>query len=152
MNRLDGLYQQLILDHNKSPRNFGKLEPHTHYSHGVNPLCGDDYEITLQVSSERVIEKSAFQGTGCAISKSSGSLMTSAIQGKTVDEVVALKDLFLKLLLTDDVTDEDRVRLGKLAVLEGVKNFPARVKCAALVWRAIEDALLETTSKRISTE
>lgn len=152
MSRLDGLYQQLILDHNKSPRNFGKLDPHTHYSHGINPLCGDDYEVTLQVSPDGVVERVAFIGSGCAISKSSGSLMTIAIEGKSIDEVVALKDRFLGLLLSDEISDDDRSGLGKLAVLEGVKKFPARVKCAALVWRAIEDALSESTTKSASTE
>lgn len=151
MSRLDGLYQQLILDHNKSPRNFGKLDPHTHYSHGVNPLCGDDYEVTLQVCNG-IVERVAFIGSGCAISKSSGSLMTIAIEGKSIDEVVALKDRFLGLLLSDEISDDDRSGLGKLAVLEGVKKFPARVKCAALVWRAIEDALSESTTKSASTE
>jgi nitrogen fixation protein NifU and related proteins len=152
MSRLDGLYQQLILDHNKSPRNFGKLDPHSHYSHGVNPLCGDDYEVTLQVSPDGIIEKSAFVGSGCAISKSSGSLMTLAIEGKSVADALALKDQFLNLLLSDTVTEYDRAVLGKLAVLEGVKKFPARVKCAALVWRAIEDALSESAVQTISTE
>ena len=151
MGRLDDLYQQLILDHNKSPRNFGKVDPHTHYSHGVNPLCGDDYEVTLQVS-DGIVQQAKFVGSGCAISKSSGSLMTSAIEGRSVSDVLTLKDQFLRLLLTDDSTDVDRKSLGKLAALEGVKKFPVRVKCAALVWRAIEDALAGSSTQSVSTE
>jgi nitrogen fixation NifU-like protein len=149
MNRLDNLYQELILDHNKNPHNFGRLDPHTHYSKGVNPLCGDSYEITLWVKDD-IIHDLRFVGSGCAISKSSGSMMTDAIKGKTVTEALLLKDQFLAIVLGTG-TDANRSELGRLAVLEGVKKFPARVKCAALVWRAVEDALL-VREGTISTE
>ncbi|NDC82927.1 SUF system NifU family Fe-S cluster assembly protein [bacterium] len=151
MSRLESLYQELILDHNKSPRNFGKLDPFTHYSHGINPLCGDDYEVTLTVSDDVVVD-AQFTGSGCAISKASGSLMTLAIIGQPVTTIIRLKNLFLKMLLTDTLTHDERQQLGKLAVLEGVKKFPARVKCAALVWRAIEDALSPSATATVSTE
>lgn len=151
MSRLDALYQQLILDHNKFPRHFGKIDGYTHYSHGVNPLCGDDYEVTLVINSG-VVTDAQFCGTGCAISKASGSLMTSSVIGQSVDTVLGIKELFFKMILTDELSDNDRQALGKLAALEGVKKFPARVKCAALVWRAIEDALSKSTAQIVSTE
>lgn len=150
MSRLDTLYQQLILDHNKSPRNFGKLDPYTHYSKGINPLCGDQYEVTVVVKGEMILDIQ-FSGTGCAISKSSGSLMTDAIKGKSVSDALGLKDLFLGMIL-DTLPDVDRQSLGRLAVLEGVKKFPARVKCAALVWRAFEDAVSEQKLGQTTTE
>ncbi|NBV42240.1 SUF system NifU family Fe-S cluster assembly protein [bacterium] len=140
MSRLEALYQQLILDHNKNPQNFKKVASYSHYSHGRNPLCGDDYEVMIRVENNR-IEDIGFSGSGCAISKSSGSLMTAALKGKTVEESVRLKDSFIQLLLEDVISPDEVKNLGKLAVFEGVKKFPARVKCAALVWRALEDAL-----------
>ncbi len=150
MSRLDALYQQLILDHNKSPRNFGKLDPYTHYSKGFNPLCGDQYEVTLSVQNG-VIQDIQFVGTGCAISKSSGSMMTDAVKGKSLADALALKDHFLSMIL-DSGTPIERPMLGRLAVLEGVKKFPSRVKCAALVWRALEDAVSDCQVGQTTTE
>lgn len=149
MSRLDRLYESMILEHNKHPRHFYELESCSHSSHGKNPLCGDDYYVYLMVEDNRIVDIS-FKGTGCAISKSSGSLMTSELIGKTRDEALALKDDFLDLV-TKGTTQEQDNRLGKLRVFEGVRKFPVRVKCAALVWRTLEDAL-SGDHGQISTE
>ena len=143
------LYQQMILEHNKNPRNFKKVDPHTHYSHGHNPLCGDDYVVTIRLKDDK-IEDIGFAGQGCAISKASGSLMTQSLIGKDIKEVLSLKDNFLSLITEDDF---DGSAIGKLKVFEGVKQFPVRVKCAALVWRALEDALNQSSdTHEVSTE
>jgi nitrogen fixation protein NifU and related proteins len=146
---LNKLYQDMILEHNKNPRNFKTLSDHTHYSHGHNPLCGDDYIVMIKLE-EDVIEDITFVGEGCAISKASGSLMTQILRGKTINEVMKIKDQFIDLV-TKDESEKDL--LGKLIVFEGVKQYPIRVKCAALVWRALEDALGNNNSKHlVSTE
>ncbi len=139
MSRLEELYQEMILEHNKNPRNFRKSEGHTHESHGYNPLCGDDYFVFVKLNGDTV-EDISFHGSGCAISKSSGSLMTTSLKGKSKEEALQLKDCFLKMV-TEDCSAECQEKLGKLKVFEGVKHYPVRVKCAALVWRALEDAL-----------
>ncbi len=149
MNKTDQLYQEVILDHNKNPRNFKELASPTHKAHGINPLCGDDYWISIQVENNTV-QDIGFMGSGCAISKSSGSLMTSLIKGKSTQEALDLKNTFLELIMTD-CTDECREKAGRLKVLEGVKQFPIRVKCATLVWRALEAALSQK-DQAISTE
>lgn len=141
--KLDDLYQEVILDHNRKPRNFQKLEDANHSSHGVNPLCGDDYHLYLLVDGDGVIKKVGFQGSGCAISKSSASLMTAAIEGKKVAEARTLKENFVRLLTDKTVSDERRAGVGKLKFFEGVKQFPIRVKCATLIWHALDDALKE---------
>ena len=150
MSRLQAMYQEMILEHNKKPRHFGVLEGATHISHGKNPLCGDDYMIYCRVV-EDIIESVTFDGCGCAISKSSGSLMTTHCTGKKIQESLVLKDLFLKLVTDLTLSPEEMKQLGSLRVFEGVKAFPVRVKCAALVWRALEDAL-EAHSGEVSTE
>lgn len=149
MSRLNRLYEEMILEHNKKPRNFLKLEPHSHASHGKNPLCGDDYFVFINIQND-IIQDVSFLGQGCAISKSSGSLMTETLKGKTLEEALELKNAFLELV-SKDVDADKKALLGKLKVFEGVKQFPVRVKCAALVWRALEDAL-ENKSGEISTE
>jgi nitrogen fixation protein NifU and related proteins len=141
MSRIKKLYESMILDHNKNPRNFKELELCTHSSHGHNPLCGDDYFVYVKTENG-ILEDISFKGQGCAISKSSGSLMTDALKGRSISECTEMKDLFLKLVTTETTADE-KVKLGKLKVFEGVKEFPARVKCAALVWRALEQALIK---------
>lgn len=138
--KLDELYQEVILDHNRRPRNWGKLEHPTAYSHGHNPLCGDDYHLYVDVAGE-TIRNVGFEGQGCAISKSSASMMTDAIIGKTVKEAEALKDSFLHLLTDNTVAPAVRESTGKLKIFEGVKHFPVRVKCATLAWHALADAL-----------
>ncbi len=145
--RLDDLYQEVILDHNRKPRNFEKLEGANAYSHGYNPLCGDDYELYLYVDQGGTIKKVGFQGQGCAISKSSASLMTIAVEGKNIKEAEALKNSFVDLLTKEPVSGEVRSAVGKLKLFEGVKQFPVRVKCATLIWHALEDALKDIQKK-----
>lgn len=135
---ISDLYQQTILEHSKHPKNFGVLTPHTHSAHGKNPLCGDELYLTMEIQ-DGIIKLVQFTGDGCAISRSSGSLMTSAIQGKSVEEVKELLENF-KMLLT---TPKEPANLGKLAVFSGVKEYPSRVKCAMLSWRTLESALEE---------
>ena len=152
--KLNDLYQEVILDHNKKPRNFGKIEDPTGYAHGVNPLCGDDYHVYLKVEPDGILKQVAFEGQGCAISKSSASLMTEAVRGKKVTEVKALKDQFIHLLTDSETLEATRSAVGKLKIFEGVKQFPVRVKCATLIWRALEEALKTTRDKKteVSTE
>ncbi len=149
--KLSDLYQEVILDHNRHPRNYGKLEGASAYAHGVNPLCGDDFFVYL-TRSGGAVQQVAFEGHGCAISKSSASLMTEAVKGKNAAEAERLKDDFIRLLTVDEVTDAQRKALGKLKIFEGVKNFPVRVKCATLAWRALEQALKGGNQAEVSTE
>ncbi|MDA1353942.1 MAG: SUF system NifU family Fe-S cluster assembly protein [bacterium] len=145
------LYQQMILDHNKNPRNFKDLELVTHRAHGKNPLCGDDYFVFLHVDNG-VVEDIGFKGVGCAISKSSASIMTTIIKGMKVDDVLSMKDDFIALLTRDDVSEEQKKNLGRLSIFEGVKEYPVRVKCATLIWRALESSLLLEQSETVCTE
>jgi nitrogen fixation NifU-like protein len=137
--KLENLYQEVILDHNRKPRNFKELPDATQYSHGVNPLCGDDYHLYLKTNPAGEIEDVGFQGAGCAISKSSASLMTSLIKGKKISEAQNLRENFLKMMTKDEPVSEDQV--GRMIILKGVKEFPVRVKCATLIWHALGDAL-----------
>lgn len=148
---LNELYQEVILDHNRSPRNFGPLAGATSFARGVNPLCGDHYDVYVK-RGDGVVRQVSFHGDGCAISKASASLMTVAMEGKGVDEVLALKDHFLRLLTDASASDADRQAVGRLKFLEGVRNFPVRVKCATLAWRALEEALRGGTDKPVTTE
>lgn len=146
--RLKALYEQMILEHNRNPRHFNEIDPCTHHAHGVNPLCGDDFNVYVNVKDGQ-IDDIGFKGQGCAISKSSGSLMASALKGLSKEEALDLKNKFIEMLVTDK--DAKSLDIGKLAVFEGVKGFPVRVKCATLVWRALESAL-ENDGESISTE
>jgi len=148
--RLEQLYQDVILDHNKNPKNFLVLEPHSHAAHGKNPLCGDDYWVYLNIKDD-IIESVSFHGTGCAISKASASLLTGSLKGKTLTEALNLKDQFIELVTKDKVDETTKSALGRLAIFEGVKKFPVRVKCAALAWRALE-AAVEQKQTEITTE
>ena len=151
--RLDDLYQEVILDHNKRPRNFKALLNANRYAHGVNPLCGDDYELYLDVGEDGRIREVGFQGHGCAISKSSASLMTTAIEGKNASEASELQKSFIDLLTAEKAQSAARLRVGNLKIFEGVKQFPVRVKCATLIWRALEEALKdEKTRSEVTTE
>lgn len=142
------LYQEVILDHNKSPRNFGKLEHHTHHAEGYNPLCGDHLQMYLSVEDNR-IRDIRFEGNGCAISKASASLMTSELKGKTLEEAQELFDKFMQVV-TSDVESEVDPSLGKLSVIAGVREFPVRVKCATLAMHTVKSALHGDSS--VSTE
>jgi len=151
MDELRALYEEVILDHNKNPRNFNKIpEACSHSAHGNNPLCGDSFTVYLTVK-DGVVEDVGFEGSGCAISKASTSLMLESIKGKTLEEV---DDLFEKTrhMLTDgdsDLDEEDG--LGKLEVLSGVREFPMRVKCATLSWHTMNAAIHET-GRTVTTE
>ena len=148
---LKKLYQQVLLDHNKNPRNFKVIENATHYAHGVNPLCGDDYHLFIMIE-ENMIKDIGFHGSGCAISKSVSSMMTKHVLDKSIDDVIQIKDAFINML-TKELTDEHATHLlGHLTLFENVKDFPIRVKCATLIWRALETALSNAIDKKVSTE
>lgn len=142
------LYQQVILDHNKSPRNYRVIEHPSHYCDGYNPLCGDTINIYLTIENDTV-EDVSFQGSGCAISKASASLMSSIVKGKSIDEVKLIFEKF-KDMITGKL-DVELESMGKLAVLAGVKEFPARVKCASLAWHTLINAI-EKKQEAVSTE
>lgn len=145
---LDDLYQQVILDHCKTPRNFNVLAGANRQGEGFNPLCGDNYVVYVKMDGD-VVRDASFQGSGCCISKASASLLTSAVKGKTAGEVRSLFDKVHEMLTTGVVHDEAGV--GKLAVFAGVHKFPARVKCAVLSWHALI-AAVEGKSGPVSTE
>ena len=146
MSDLSDLYQEVILDHNRRPRNFHAMEDASHRAEGYNPLCGDRLTLYLKLDGDRVADV-AFEGAGCAISKASASLMTDAVKGRTLAEVQALFERFHRMVTTPpDQSVED---LGKLSVLAGVRQFPMRVKCASLAWHTLKaavDAAREHTS------
>jgi len=140
MSDLSELYQQVILDHNKSPRNFHRLEGADRTAEGYNPLCGDRVAVYIKLEGD-VIKEISFQGSGCAISKASASMMTDSLKGKTTAEAEALFDRVHKMLTAEMDPNANAHDLGKLAVLSGVCNFPARVKCASLSWHTLHAAL-----------
>jgi nitrogen fixation NifU-like protein len=140
MSGLNELYQEVILDHNRRPRNFGALATATHRANGHNPLCGDRLTLALDVK-DGVIADVKFDGNGCAISKASASLMTDAIKGKTTDDATTLFQAFHTMVTTPMDQDVDESSVGKLAVLAGVREFPTRVKCASLAWHTLMAAL-----------
>jgi nitrogen fixation protein NifU and related proteins len=146
---LKDLYRDVIVDHNRQPRNFGKLEPADAHADGHNPLCGDRLTMYVNLDGDRIRE-AKFEGSGCAISVASASLLTEAVKGKTLGEVKSLFD-DVHTLLTRHDAEADLPKLGKLAALSGVREFPARVKCASLCWHTL-NAALERTSEPISTE
>ena len=135
------LYQEVILDHNHRPRNFKELSGATQYSHGVNPLCGDDYHVYLIVDPSGVIQDVGFHGAGCAISKASASMMTTLIKEKKVADAFELQKNFLQLMTQDNIPPGVKEATGRMIIFEGVKEFPVRVKCATLIWHALADAL-----------
>jgi nitrogen fixation protein NifU and related proteins len=134
---LDDLYRDVILDHNRRPRNFGPLDSADASAEGVNPLCGDRLRLKVKFDVDR-IEEIRFEGQGCAISTASASLMTEAVKGKTRAEALGLFDRVHRLLTDDEAEAEG---LGKLAALSGVRAYPARVKCASLCWHTLASAL-----------
>ncbi len=150
---LRALYEEVILDHNRNPRNYPKKPEGCNCSaHGHNPLCGDEVQVHLRVE-DGIIRDIGFEGHGCAISTASASLMTEALKGKSKGEAAALFEAFHNFLTVQgaDESDEDADRLGKLTVLGGVKEFPMRVKCATLVWHTLQAALAHT-EKLVTTE
>ena len=149
MASLSGLYQDLILDHNRAPQNFRRMEDANRRVEGINPLCGDRLTVWLRME-DGVIMDAAFQGSGCAISKASASLMTSAVKGKTREEAEALFERFRRLV-TGSMEQAEAESLGKLAAFSGISEFPIRVKCASLSWHALKAALNEPDTV-VSTE
>jgi len=151
MSDLRELYQQVILDHNRKPRNFRKLEDANRTAEGYNPLCGDQITLYLKVE-DGVIKAAAFQGTGCAISKASASMMTGAVVGKPAGEAEALfRRVHAMLTAEPNGSAADTRDLGKLAVFTGVREFPSRVKCATLAWHTLQ-AALNGDAAPVSTE
>ena len=136
---LSDLYQEVVLDHGKRPRNFGPLEGETHRAEGLNPLCGDHFTVHAKVEGG-VVRDVRFEGSGCAISKASASVMTGVVKGKTGPEIEALFERFHRLV-TEGPGTAPAEELGKLAVFGGVHDYPTRVKCASLAWHALRQAL-----------
>lgn len=143
------LYQEVILDHNKRPRNFRVPDPVNRKAEGYNPLCGDKITVFMYVEGD-IIKDLGFQGTGCAISKASASMMTDALKGKTMEQASALFDKF-HVLVTGPATAAESDELGKLAVLGGVREYPMRVKCASLAWHTMK-AAMQAEHDVVSTE
>ena len=150
MSDLSELYQELILDHNKRPRNRGALDGATCTASGHNPLCGDRIVLQLQVDGDRIVD-ARFEGAGCAISTASASMMTEAVRGRTVEEAEALLQVVRDALTSDRDAPIDEEALGKMAAFGGVREYPARVKCATLAWHTLEAALGERHDP-VSTE
>ncbi|MCX6154226.1 MAG: SUF system NifU family Fe-S cluster assembly protein [Candidatus Kapabacteria bacterium] len=140
MNALKELYQQTILDHNKNPRNFGELEVCNHCAEGHNPLCGDHIDVFMNIENDIIVDVK-FKGAGCAISKASASIMTTILKGKRIEEARRLFESFHDAVTSDPNSTIDEMNLGKLAVFCGVREFPARVKCASLAWHTMINAL-----------
>lgn len=149
MTELTDLYQEVVLDHGKRPRNFGPLPEATHHAEGLNPLCGDHFTVHARLDGGRVVEV-RFEGSGCAISKASASVMTGTVKGRTPAEIEALFERFHRLV-TEGPDAADEADLGKLAVFGGVHEYPTRVKCASLAWHALR-AALAGAAEPVSTE
>jgi nitrogen fixation protein NifU and related proteins len=147
MSDLTDLYQEVILDHNRRPRNFRRIDGSSHHAEGYNPLCGDRVSVFAQVEGDRIADL-AFEGSGCAISKASASLMTDRLKGCTVVEARELFERFQRMVTTP--TDRPVEDLGKLSALAGVREFPVRVKCASLAWHTLRAAL--ERQEKTSTE
>ncbi|HEX9960548.1 MAG TPA: SUF system NifU family Fe-S cluster assembly protein [Pyrinomonadaceae bacterium] len=149
MSELSDLYQEVILEHNKNPRNFREIENADKFAEGHNPLCGDQLKLYLMMDDDTVKDV-AFKGSGCAISKASASMMTQVVKGKSREEAKILFDEFHKMVLGEMDEEREENRLGKLKIFAGVREFPARVKCASLSWHTLHAALNNETE--VSTE
>ena len=150
MTDLSDLYQQIIVDHNRAPRNFKKLPHPTREAEGANPLCGDQIKLEVELAGDRIADI-GFQGSGCAISQASASLLTGAVQGKSTADAQELFRQVHAMLTSAPGTPVDTAKLGKLAALAGVRQFPVRVKCASLPWHTLR-AALESTAEPVTTE
>ena len=149
MSELNDLYQQVILDHNKNPRNFREIENADRTADGNNPLCGDALRVYVELEDDRVKDV-AFKGSGCAISKASASMMTQVVKGKSKEEAEVLFDEFHRMVLGELDEEAEENNLGKLKIFAGVREFPARVKCASLSWHTLHAAL--NNEGEVSTE
>jgi len=138
---LEDLYQEIVMDHNRRPRNFKKLENAQRTAEGFNPLCGDQISLYLNVDDDGVIEDIGFEGAGCAISKATASMMTEAIKGKNVDKAEEIFEAFRHMLTRKPGEEYDYELLGDLEILQGVSQFPTRIKCATLSWHTLNSAL-----------
>jgi len=137
---LSDLYQETILDHNRRPRHYGPLDTANRRADGVNPLCGDRLSVAIRLDGDRIADI-RFEGSGCAISKASASMMSEAVAGHSIDEALALFDRFHAIITAPLEAEVDADALGKLAALAGVRGFPVRVKCASLAWHTLKAAL-----------
>ena len=147
---LEDLYQEIVMDHNRRPRNFGHIKNPTNSAEGFNPLCGD--QITLQLRLEDgLVSDVAFSGVGCAISKSSASMMTEELKGKTLDHAENLFEAFRKMITRNPGDSYDSDLLGDLEILQGVSRYPARIKCATLAWHTLHSAIHDENNV-VSTE
>lgn len=152
MDELRDLYQEVIFDHNRTPRNFHKLAGANRQAEGFNPLCGDQLSVYLKISDQDLIEDVSFEGRGCAISTASASIMTETLKGKTVQQASILFENFHRLVTGQGVdAAAPAADLGKLQVLTGVRDYPARVKCATLAWHTVQ-AALKNVATTVSTE
>jgi nitrogen fixation NifU-like protein len=149
MTDLSDLYQEVILDHNRRPRNFRAIDNPSRTQEGFNPLCGDRLTVYVRLDGDRIADVT-FQGSGCAISKASASLMTDALKGKTVEEARALFDRFHAMVTSSP--DSPAPDLGKLSVLAGVREYPTRIKCASLAWHTMKAAVSRDATGPVSTE
>jgi nitrogen fixation NifU-like protein len=148
---LEELYQEVILDHSRRPRNFGELPDAAVVVHGDNPACGDEIHLAVRFGDDGSLRDIKFSGHGCAISQASASMMTTKLKGKTREETMSLLRMFRDLVTSE--TPADARKLGDLQLMEGVRKFPQRVKCAMLAWRAVEQALQQTSGEStVSTE
>ncbi|MBM3939345.1 MAG: SUF system NifU family Fe-S cluster assembly protein [SAR202 cluster bacterium] len=140
---LDDLYQEIILDHYRHPRNKGLLADADLQAEGYNPFCGDQVRLTMDLDESGHVHKVGFDGQGCSISQASASILTKLVKGRSVDEVQGLVATVRRIMQGADMTDEQKDELGELEALEGVKKFPIRVKCALLPWTTLQDAVSE---------
>jgi len=140
MSELKDLYQEIILEHNKNPRNYGKMENCTHKAEGYNPMCGDHYSIYLKVKNG-IIQEVTFEGAGCAISKSSASMMTANLKGKTIEDARRMFSEFQEMMTSDKPCIEVPEEICTVEPLQGVREFPTRIKCATLIWHTMNNAL-----------
>jgi len=151
MSDLSDLYQEVILDHNRRPRHFGALPDADRTALGHNPLCGDKLRVYLKINGDRIVAIS-FDGSGCAISKASASLMTDAVSGRSLAEAQQLFERFQAMVRTPIDQPIDETALGKLTVLAGVREFPMRVKCASLAWHTLHAAIADSAAAPVKTE
>lgn len=144
------LYQQVIIEHNKNPKNYKKLDPCSHSSEGYNPLCGDHLHVYMNVNNDNCIDEITFEGEGCAISKASASMMTQYLKGKSADEAKSIFEEFHNLITGKLDPQKDEHHLEKLAIFSGIWHFPSRVKCASLCWHTMKGAI--DKEETVSTE
>tara|TARA_Y100001970_G_C14138407_1_gene805712 strand:+ start:464 stop:916 length:453 start_codon:yes stop_codon:yes gene_type:complete len=150
MNDFQDLYQEIVMDHNRRPRNFGKLEDATSFANGFNPLCGDEINVYLKLVGDEIADI-AFDGDSCAISKSSASMLTDGVKGKKISDAIQIFESFREMITRKPGEHFSSDILGELEILSGVSQFPARIKCATLPWHTFHTALTEN-DQSVSTE